>query len=94
MRVIGLRRRTSRLILRLRTLITTKVHDICFFGENSEYFVSTGASGGAVRVYSWYAKKGATLTFSNPTLTLTRSKRDDKFGQIIQGRRSFPYVRD
>ena len=46
-------------------------HDICFFGDNSEYFVSTGASGGAVRVYSWYAKKEVTLAFANPTLTLT-----------------------
>ena len=48
-------------------------HDICFFGDNSEYFVSTGASGGAVRVYSWYSKKGATLAFTNPTLSLTTS---------------------
>jgi hypothetical protein len=46
-------------------------YGICFFGENSEYFVSTGASGGAVRVYRWYPKKEVTLTFSNPTLTLT-----------------------
>jgi alpha-tubulin suppressor-like RCC1 family protein len=46
-------------------------YGICFFGEHSEYFVSTGASGGAVRVYRWYPKKEVTLTFSNPTLTLT-----------------------
>ena len=46
-------------------------YGICFFGEHSEYFVSTGASGGAVRVYRWYPKKEVTLTFANPTLTLT-----------------------
>jgi hypothetical protein len=45
-------------------------HDISFFGDNSEYFVSK-MNGGYVRVYSWYAKKEVTLAFANPTLTLT-----------------------
>ena len=68
-------------------------HDISFCGEKSEFFLS-GMDAGNLRMYSWYANKGATLAFTNPTLTLTASKRDYKFGQIIQGRRSFPYVRD
>src|SRR5210317_2466148 len=45
-------------------------HDISFCGENSEYFLS-GMRSGNLRMYRWYPKKEVTLTFSNPTLTLT-----------------------
>ena len=38
-------------------------NDISFFGEHSEYFVSS-KDGGHVRVYSWYAKKGTTLKYN------------------------------
>jgi alpha-tubulin suppressor-like RCC1 family protein len=45
-------------------------HGFSFCGEHSEFFVS-GMNAGAIRMYSWYAKNSVTLTFSNPTLTLT-----------------------
>ena len=47
-------------------------HDISFCGEKSEYFLS-GMRSGNLRMYSWYANKGATLAFTNPTLSLTTS---------------------
>src|SRR6056300_1289526 len=45
-------------------------HGFSFCGDNSEFFVS-GMNAGAIRMYRWYPKKEVTLTFSNPTLTLT-----------------------
>jgi len=48
-------------------------HDISFFGDNSEYFVSK-MNGGNVRVYSWYPKKEVTLTYNGKDMVTLAHK--------------------